>query len=162
MLLFLAPADMSQAGDALSARYDAIRAPSDILANQIARQRIQAEINALERQENRLRNELRTTERLRIQDPISRLPAEEQALRRQLDRLDIDRRTAAAELNRLSRDSEVVVPQPWLPVAPGDPATRVSADNLPPVDAVTTEDAVAAARAFVEELLRANQARRGS
>lgn len=147
------------AQDALSDRYQAIRAPTAIQANRIDRQRLQSEINALERAETRTRLELRNAERLRLIDPISSLPAAVRALRGDLNRLGIDQRDAIAELGRLDREAGALVAPPQLSVGPADPDMPPSAAVAPDRVIVDSEEAVAAARAFVEELLRANRAR---
>lgn len=158
-LLASAPWDVAWSQDALSDRYQAIRAPSQIQAARIARQRLQSDLNALTRAETRLRGELRATERLRFQDPVSRLPAQERALRGQLDRLEIDRRAAIAELQRLDRDAGLPPEARGLSVGPFDPDAPVTDIAEPALAPVSTEEAVAAARAYVEDLLRANRSR---
>ena len=158
-LVAAAPWGVADAQDALSDRYQAIRAPSQIQANRIARQRLQSELRALERAETRLRSEFRTTERLRFEDPISRLPAQERALRGQLDRLDVDRRAAAAELHRLDRDAGSLPEATRPSVGPFDPDAPLAAYVAPDPDPASSEEAVAAARAYVEDLLRANRSR---
>ena len=151
--------DAALAQDALSDRYQAIRAPSQIQANRIARQRLQSELTALERAETRIRGDLRATERLRFQDPVSRLPALERALRGQLDRVEVDRRAVAAELSRLGRDAGAAPGPARLSVGPFDPDAPATAYAPPGPDPVSSEEAVAAARAFVEDLLQANRTR---
>lgn len=148
-----------QAQDAMTNRYQAIRAPSQIQANRVARQRLQSELNALSRSETRIRNEIRANERLQFQDPVSRLPAQERALRSQLNRVDVDQRAVSAELNRLERNADTQTNPRRLSVGPFDPDAPVAAYAAPGTDPVSSEDAVAAARDFVEELLQANRAR---
>ena len=147
------------ARDALSDRYQAIRAPAAIQADRIARQRLQSQLNALERAEARTRLELRNTERLRLIDPVSSLPAAERALRGELNRLRIEQRDAVADLVRLNRETDALAPRPQVSVGPADPDIPPSAAVAPGSVIVDSEEAVAAARAFVEELLRANRAR---
>ena len=148
-----------RAQDALTSRYQAIRQPGQTLAIQTARQRLQAELNGLERAERRARIELRNTERLRFQDPVSRLPAQERALRTELNRIETDLRAARAELDRFGRsgnaDPPVVVDVPG--IIAGDASAPGFA--VPGTAALSPEQAAAAARSFVDDLLRANRAR---
>ena len=148
-----------QGQDALTSRYQAIRQPGQALAIQTARQRLQAELNGLERAQRRARIELRSTERLRFQDRVSTLPAQEQALRAELNRIETDLRTARAELDRFegAPDSSpaVVVDVPG--IITGDASAPGFA--VPGTAALSPEQAAAAARSFVDDLLRANRAR---
>ena len=158
-MALLVPTVPVLAQDALTSRYQAIRQPGQTLATQTARQRLQAELNALERAQTRARIELRSTERLGFQDPVSRLPAQEQALRAELNRIETDLRAATAELQRVDRSADaapvVVVDVPGV-IAGDAPVPRSTA---PGPAALSPEEAAAAARAFVDDLLRANRAR---
>ena len=146
--------------DALTDRYRAIRAPSEIQANRTARQRVQSELNALGRQDTRSRIELRSTERLQYQDPVSpQLPVRERALRGELNRIDADRRATAAELDRLSRQAEALAPAERLSVGPADPDAPIPIAVTPRFDPEAAETAVEAARVYVEQLLQASRAR---
>ena len=149
----------AEAQDALSNRYQAIRAPSQIQINRIARQRLQSELNALSRSETRIRGELRANERLQFQDPVSRLPAQERVLRGQLHRVDVDQRAASAELNRLDRDARAQPEPTRLSVGPLDPDAPATIHRAPGTNPISSQEAVAAARAFVEDLLQANRER---
>ena len=148
-----------QAQDALTSRYQAIRQPGQTLASQTARQRLQAELNGLERAQARARMELRNTERLRFQDPVSSLPAREQGLRAELNRIETDLRNARAELNRFGRPADT--DPPLVVDVPGFIAGDASAPGfaVPGTAALSPEQAAAAARSFVDDLLRANRAR---
>ena len=144
------------AQDAMSERYRSIRAPTDALVNQITRSRLQGDLNVLGREAERARGQRRASERLGFQDPVSGLAARERALDTQLDRIRADQQESAARLLDIARGE----PQIAVPALP----PLGSADDPSPDPAqfgiVSAEEASAAARLFVDELLRANQARR--
>ena len=144
------------AQDAMSERYRSIRAPTDALVNRITRSRLQGDLNVLGRQADRARGQRREVERLGYQDPVSGLAARERALDAQLNRNRADQQESAARLLDIAR-GEPQVAVPALP--PLSSADEPSADPSQ-FGIVSAEEASAAARLFVDELLRANQARR--
>jgi len=143
------------AQDAMSERYRSIRAPTDALVNRITRSRLQGDLNVLGREADRVRGQRRESERLGFQDPVSGLAARERALDARLDRIRTEQQASAARLLDIARGD----PQIAVPALP----TLRSADGPSPGPAqygiVSAEEASAAARLFVDELLRANQAR---
>lgn len=160
ILVASAPFESVLGQDALTDRYRAIRAPSEIQANRTARQRAQSELNALGRQDTRLRIELRSNERLQFQDPVSpQQPVRERVLRSELNRIDADRRATAAELDQLSRQADALAPAQRLSVGPADPDAPFPTAVTPRLDPEAADVAVEAARIYVEQLLRASRAR---
>lgn len=149
----LPPAAVAQ--DAMSERYRSIRAPTDALVNRITRQRIQGDLNALGREADRLRGERREAERLGFRDPNSGLAARERALDAELERNGVEQQDGAARMLELTRGG------PETPVTTLPPLRSADEPASDPADlgTVTAEQASAAARAYVDELLRANQAR---
>lgn len=147
------------AQDAISDRYAAIRAPTEALVDRIALQRLQADLNALTRERGRVQGRLRQTEFLRLQDPVSGLAAAERALDGRLDQIRTDLKEIRARLAdhaRRARD-EPMFALPSLRVLDPDIA-RLGMGATEFDDGPMTES-VDAARAFVEDLLRANRAR---
>jgi len=159
VLFSLGPTVGAWAQDAMSSRYAAIRAPTDKLINRISRQRLQADLNALAREQSRVRIRRREAERLRYKDPVSGFAAAERALDARLDRIDIDRRETAARLADLARQSGEGTVSARPPLHGTDGADAGLRAYPAPLGERSAADAVAAARSFVDELLSANRAR---
>lgn len=145
------------AQDAMSDRYQDIRAPTEALLHRMARQRLQADLNGLGREQIRVDGRRRVADRLRVLDPESGFAAAERALEARLDRIRIDQRDTAARLADLAREP-TALPTSALPTLRGADIAGPALDAAG-IDPVSTEEAVAAARAYVDGLLRANRAR---
>ncbi len=147
------------AQDAMSDRYAAIRAPTEALVGRIGRQRLQADHNALTQERIRVRGQLRQTEYLRLLDPVSGMAAAERALDGRLDRLGTDLRETRALLAEQARARGDLPISGLPPLQSIDPGVT-GLETVPAgFSDRTMAEAVVDARAFVDELLRANRSR---
>lgn len=150
----LLPGPSALGQDAMGDRYRDIRAPVEALTSRIARQRLQSELRALDREEVRVRSRSLATRSLRYDMPDSALAVADRALQARLDRIRVGRRQAEERLAALSRE----------PVRAPAPVTGLGAVAPNPVGVaegfqVSSPEAVAAARDFVDALLRSNRSR---
>ena len=159
VLFGFAPPPDAWAQDVMSDRYAAIRAPTEALMNRIARRRLQADLNALAREQVRIQSQRRLVERLRHQDPVSGFAAAERALDARLGRIGIEQRETAARLANLSRERGGGRVSALPSLRSGDGADADLRTDPTQFDARLAAGAVDAARAFVDELLSANRAR---
>lgn len=153
------PNSVAWAQDAIADRYRAIRTPVESLLHRIDRQRHQAAVNALTRERRRVQSRLRRVERLALMEPGFGLAAAERGLGGQLGRLTIDLREARARLSnsfRIRRDGPRDL---ILPLTDGDPERFALRTEVDPFETRSAADSIEEARAFVENLLRAHQAR---
>lgn len=147
------------AQDAVSDRYAAIRAPTEALVERIGQIQLQADINALARERSRVQGLLRQAEYLRFQDPVSGLAAAERALDGRLNRLGTDLRESRARLAGQRREDRRA-PVSALPSL-RHAETAFAGPRTDPMafDGAAMRQSVNDARAFVDDLLRANRQR---